>query len=86
MPFPFQGCELNCPDGYRVQVDLKTKQWECIPEEDNFICPGKLELDCPNDPKEVSCGCKNEVRKHHRYSFVHRNSIVTYLGRDSRFG
>lgn len=59
--FCFKGCELNCAENERVHVDLKENVWECLPREETFVCPGAFELDCPNDPTEVSCSCKNQV-------------------------
>ena len=54
------GCQLICPEGERLHVDLVERDWECLPREDDFICPGYLKIDCDEDPV-IQCECLNQV-------------------------
>lgn len=56
----FQGLELNCEPGKRVKLDIPTKYWECVDDDEDFVCPGDFHSDCQNT-FNVECGCKNEI-------------------------
>jgi len=57
-----EGCLLDCPaaDGLRTHIDLVNREWDCVPRENNYICPGKLQLDCSSD-FAVSCECEHQL-------------------------
>ena len=47
--------------GERVSFNFATEVWDCVPEEENFICPGIFNTDCsPNF--DIKCQCHNQVR------------------------
>ena len=38
------GCDLSCPDGQRVWLDILNEEWRCIDREDTFICAGQMQV------------------------------------------
>ena len=62
------GCAMNCSAGQRVDLDLYSKDMECVPEAE-VVCPGPLSIDCSSEPDgavDIKCECDNHV-------WVHRN-------------
>jgi hypothetical protein len=56
------GCHLDCEESEVVDLDVTTGTWGCKTRPTDYVCPGKLSMDCPrgSDVLEPECGCARE--------------------------
>ena len=60
------GCHLVCDKEKNeiIYVNPATKEWNCRERPENFICPGKMKIECPRTDGQlwdIKCNCRHEI-------------------------
>ena len=65
-PLLFEGCLQKCASGEQLRPNFANTTWECVPESEGWTCPGKFNVNCPEDDigqdfNGTMCECEQQL-------------------------